>query len=85
MRRRLDLLGIKTIDDLIERLEESRSIDARSRIEPLQELSEQTWETTFETVREGLHVFTVEHGPWLGQVVRRGEEAVYLSLVKERA
>jgi hypothetical protein len=80
--RRLDLLGIGDLSDLRERLAESRCVDERSRVEPLADLCEETWTTTFETERQGLRLLTVEQGPWLGQVVRAGEETVYLSLVR---
>ncbi len=82
-RRRLDLLGIQDLDDLAERLAESRTVDERSRVEPLQDLCDETWETTCTAEHHGLQILTVTQGRWIGQIVREGEETVYLSLVRQ--
>lgn len=81
--RRLDLLGIRDLDDLAERLAESRAVDERSRVEPLQDLCDEAWETTAFIERHGLRALTVSHDRWIGQVVREGDETVYLSLVRK--
>lgn len=81
-RRPLDLHGLRDVDDLAERLRESRFAEGRQRCQSVRALAARPWTTRLEREELGSSLLTLESEGWTGQLVRRGQDVVYASLFK---
>jgi hypothetical protein len=79
-RQSLDLDRLSDLDDLERRLLQTRERERQARADEVETLTRATWDYTADEDRAGLRVLTATQGDWHGQIVRAGDEAVYLSL-----
>jgi hypothetical protein len=82
-RQPLDLEQLADLDDLERRLRQTRERERQTRVDELDAFTRATWSYQAEEDRHGLRVLTAGQDDWQGQLVRAGEEAVYLSLFRD--
>lgn len=79
-RRVVPLEGIQTLEDLEQRLAETRAQERNAHIQTLTERAEATWELKLEQEVQDLRVVHLNQGEWSGQMVKEGvNEVAYLS------
>ena len=78
----LDLDGLADLDDLAGRLRDVRAREADHRADIVQELATLFFDQQVDEDRHGLRVVTLSHEPWIGQVVRRGQQSLYISVFR---
>jgi len=82
-RHPLDLDGLRDLDDLEQRLQQTRDRERRARVDDVEAVTRAEWSYSAEEDRHGVRVLAAEHGDWQGQLVRSGEEAIYVSLFRD--
>jgi hypothetical protein len=80
--RPLGLDGLADLDDLADRLAESRRLHVAEYAEEVRRVQELTAAAKPEGTRHGLDTATLTGEEWSGQVVTEGGETVYLSLFR---
>lgn len=84
-RPRIDLTGLRDLDDLGRRLEEDRQAHARARAAQIGDLAKRRWKGRVEEERCGLRVSTISDDGWIGQTVRDSQCLRYLSVFRTPA
>jgi hypothetical protein len=79
-RQPLDLEGLRDVDDLEQRLHQTREWERTARIAEVEGVTQATWSYDVDEDRHGLRVLSAKRGDWQGQLVRADGETVYLSL-----
>lgn len=79
----LDLEALTDLDDLHRRLRDVRARELNQRTEIVQELATLFFDQRVDEDRCGLRVATLAYDPWVGQVVRDGQQILYASVFRD--
>ena len=83
VRQAIDVEGLSDIDDLARRLAETREQEHAGRVKLIEEVSGQAWDFSVEAETQGLRIVHLSHGQWAGQMVKDGQNLVYLSAFRD--
>ena len=79
----VDLDDLHDLDDLAERLRDTRERERETRLARVEECSKLSWDVASDESRHGLSIVTVEKDGWLGQFVRQESDLVSLSVFRD--
>jgi hypothetical protein len=82
-RHALNLAALSDLNDLAHRLEEARAQDEAERISQIGELAAAPWKRAGDGSKQRLLVEYLQHQDWVGQLVRHGNNIVYLSVFRD--
>ncbi|MBE3561968.1 MAG: hypothetical protein IMW89_22505 [Ktedonobacteraceae bacterium] len=84
-RQVVDLEGLTGVEDLRQRLAETRRQETAERVDLIQALSSLSWKYGHNEKQSGLRVVDLTQGEWAGQAVKDGQQVVYLSVFRDLA
>ncbi|MBO0782675.1 MAG: hypothetical protein J2P37_28000 [Ktedonobacteraceae bacterium] len=79
----VDLEGLASLDDLVQRLAEDRQLQATERIDLVRALSTLPWKQPGSAAQDRPRIVNLAQGEWSGQAVREGDDLLYLSLFRD--
>ena len=79
----LDLESLVDLDGLTYRLRDVRAREAQQRADIVNDLATLVFDQQVDEDRHGLRVATLGLSPWLGQMVRDGQQVVYASVFRD--
>jgi hypothetical protein len=79
----VNLDGLVDLDDLKQRLAEKRLQEESARIDLTRATSNLAWNYTADNESQGLRTVSLEQGEWAGQIVKHGENTVYMSVFRD--
>jgi len=79
----VNLDGLVDLDDLKQRLAEKRLQEEAVHIDLMKAPSDLAWDQVVDSEPQGLSIVSLEQGEWVGQLVKHGENIVYMSVFRD--